>query len=90
MGFATANVFEAEKSEKIAAVGFFSDRPNEGYEISVYALEPGFMNPRDGTLIETVSGTAEYKGVHTVKLPQSYAVDQGQIYSVVIKTPPKK
>ena len=90
MGFATANVFEAEKSEKIAAVGFFSDCPNEGYEISVYALEPGFMNPRDGTLIETVSGTAEYKGFHTVKLPQSYAVDQGQIYSVVIKTPPKK
>ena len=90
MGFATANVFEAEKSEKIAAVGFFSDRPNEGYEISVYALEPGFMNPQDGTLIETVSGTAEYKGFHTVKLPQSYAVDQGQIYSVVIMTSPKK
>ena len=90
MGFVIANVFEAEKPEKIAAVGFFSDCPNEGYEITIYALEPGFTNPQDGTLIETVSGTAEYKGFHTVKLPHSYAVDQGQIYSVVIKTAPKK
>ena len=90
MGFIIANVFEAEKTEKVAAVGFFSDCPNEGYEISVYALETGFTNPQDGTLIETISGTVEYKGFHTVKLPHSYAVDPGQIYSVVIKTPPKK
>ncbi|MBP0967027.1 MAG: hypothetical protein J5722_05310 [Oscillospiraceae bacterium] len=89
MGFVTANVFEAEKPEKIAAVGFFSDCPNEAYEISIYALEPGFTNPQDGTLIETVSGIAKYKGFHTVKLPHSYAVDQGQMYSAVIKTPPK-
>ncbi|MEE3403184.1 MAG: C1 family peptidase [Acutalibacteraceae bacterium] len=90
LGFLVANVFEAEKPEKIAAVGLFTEAPSEPYEISVYALEPGFTNPQDGTLIETVDGIAEYKGFHTVKLPQSYAVDQGQMYSVVIETPPKQ
>ena len=90
LGFLVANVFEAEKPEKIAAVGLFTEAPSEPYEISVYALEPGFTNPQDGTLIETVEGIAEYKGFHTVKLPQSYAVDQGQMYSVVIETPPKQ
>lgn len=90
LGFLVANVFEAEKPEKIAAVGLFTEAPAEPYEISVYALEPGFTNPQDGILIETVDGIAEYKGFHTVKLPQSYAVDQGKMYSVVIETTPKK
>ena len=86
-GYATANVFAAEKNEKIAAVGIFTNEPDTEYEISVYLLEPGFTDPEDGTLAAQLRGTEERKGFHTFKLPQSLAVETGQQYSVVLKTP---
>ena len=86
-GFLIANVFEAAKPEKIAAVGFFTDTRSEAYEISVYALEDGFRDPQDGTLVTQFDGVVEFRGFHTVQLPQTYAVEPGQLYSVVIRLP---
>ena len=86
-GYLIANVFEAKEAEKIAAVGFCTDVSPEAWQISVYALEPGFTNPQDGTLVEQFEGTAEYRGFHTVPLPQTYEVEPGQLYSVVIRLP---
>ncbi len=86
-GYLLANVFEAGQTETISAVGFFTDQPSEAWQISVYALESGFTNPEDGALVEQFEGVAEFKGFHTVPLPQSYAVKPGQIYSVVIRLP---
>ena len=87
IGYVTANVFTAEKDEKIAAVGIFTNEPETEYEISVYQLESGFADPENGTLAVQLRGTEKRKGFHTHKLPQSLAVKAGQQYSVVLKTP---
>ena len=86
-GYLIANVFEAKQAETIAAVGLFTDTRAENYLISIYELEPGFVNPQDGILIERFAGVAEFRGFHTVQLPHPHAVKPGQLYSVVIQLP---
>ena len=89
-GYYTANVFEAQKPEKISAVGFqiFHYFPDPmPYEISVYLLDPEPDGPQDGKLVSQVKDTLEFSGYYTVKLPESIAVEKGQKYSVVMKTP---
>ena len=86
-GFVTANVFEAEKDEKIAAAGFFTGLSPEDYDLSVYLLNPDCTEPQDGTLVCRTSGTLDFKGFHTIELPEHIAVKKGQKYSVVIKQP---
>ena len=86
-GYVTATVFEAKKDEKVAAVGFLTDRLSQDYEISVYALNPDCTDPQDGTLVTTFGGTEAYPGFHTEYLPESYAVKKGQKYSVLVKSP---
>ena len=86
-GFYVANVFEAAKPEKLAAVGFFSENAAISYELFVYALNDDPANPQDGTLAAKTEGFSEFRGFHTVKLPQSIAVEKGQKYSVVLKLP---
>ena len=86
-GFYVANVFEAAKPEKLTAVGFFSENAAISYELFVYALNDDPANPQDGTLAAKTEGFSEFRGFHTVKLPQSIAVEKGQKYSVVLKLP---
>ena len=89
-GYYIANVFEAEKDEKIAAAGYFRIRSSLGpmtYEISVYLLNPDASDPQDGSLVFRKECTEEYSGFYTVKFPESIAVEKGQKYSVVLKTP---
>ena len=89
-GYYTANVFEAEKDEKIAAAGYFRLRSNLGsqmYEISVYILNPDASDPQDGSLVFRKECTEELSGFYTVKFPESISVEKGQKYSVVLKTP---
>lgn len=88
-GYYTANIFEAPKAEKIAAVGFMLSMPRSvrtQYELSVYLLNPASADPQGGTLVCQTEGTAELSGFYTVKLPESVAVEPGQKYSVVMKT----
>ena len=88
-GYYTANVFEAEKSEKLAAAGFyllgFTSDPKE-YELSLYLLNSDPSDPQDGTLVYKTVGTKEKNGFYTMKFPESIAVNKGQKYSVVLKT----
>lgn len=89
-GFYTANIFEAEKDEKIAAAGYFRLRSNLGpltYEISVYLLNPDASDPQDGVLAYRTKCTEEISGFYTVKFPESISVEKGQKYSVILKTP---
>ena len=86
-GYVTANVFEAEKDETIAAAGFFTALSPEDYDLSVYLLNPDCTGPQDGTLVCQTSGTLDFKGFHTIELPEHIAVKKGQKYSVVIKQP---
>ena len=89
-GYYTANVFEAQKQEKISAVGFHISLyyPDPlPYEIAVYLLNPEPNGPQDGTIVSQIKDTVEFAGYYTVKLPESIAVEKGQKYSVVMKTP---
>ena len=88
-GYYTANIFEAPKAEKIAAVGFLLDKPRSvqgQYELSVYMLNHDPADPQDGTLVCHTEGSVELSGFYTVKLPESISVENGQKYSVVMKT----
>ena len=88
-GYWAANIFEAQKQEKIAAVGFqlFVPRSVQAqYELSVYMLNPDPADPQDGTLVCQTDGKAELSGFYTVKLPECITVENGQKYSVVMKT----
>ena len=88
-GYYTANVFEAQMAERIAAVGFLLNMPRSvqtQYELSVYLLNPAPAGPQDGTLVCQTEGTADLSGLYTVKLPECIAVEKGQKYSVVMKT----
>lgn len=89
-GYYSANVFEAQKDEKIKAVGFHTIRnffdPAQ-YEISVWLLDPEPESPQDGMIVSQFTETLEFSGYYTLKLPESIAVKKGQKYSVVMKTP---
>lgn len=87
-GFLQANVFTARKDENITAVGFYINNYDVPYEAEIYALNPGFANPRDGTRLTAVSGTADYIGYYTVPLAPACGVRAGQQFSVVVRTAP--
>ena len=87
-GFLQANVFSARQDENITAVGFYINNYDVPYEAEIYALEPDFSDPRDGTLLTKVSGTADYIGYYTVPLSPGCGVRAGQLFSVVVKTAP--
>ena len=87
-GFLQANVFTARKDENITAVGFYINNYDVPYEVEIYALNPDFADPRDGTRLTSVSGTADYIGYYTVPLAPGCGVREGQLFSVVIKTAP--
>ena len=89
-GYYSANVFEAQKDETIAAVGFHTIRVRSDpaqYEISVILLDPDANGPQDGTVVSQITETLEFSGYYTLKLPEGIAVKKGQKYSVVMKTP---
>lgn len=87
-GFLQANVFTARQDENITAIGFYINNYNVPYEAEIYALEPDFSDPRDGTLLTSVSGTADYIGYYTVPLSPGCGVRAGQNFSVVVRTAP--
>lgn len=87
-GFLQANVYTARKDESITAVGFYINNYDVPYEAEIYALNPDFADPRDGTLLTSVSGTADYIGYYTIPLAPGCGVREGQVFSVVIKTAP--
>ncbi len=79
-----ANVFKAPVASQIAAVGTYFLSPNSAYEIYVYT-GPRAGKPRSGTLKATATGTWQYAGYHTVRLPNLVKVALGQKFSVVVK-----
>ena len=85
-GFVYANVYTAKKDENLTAAGIFTYEPDQTYEISVYALNEGYKNPRDGELLAQISGTEPYRGYHTYPLHTACQAAAGQDFSIVVKT----
>ena len=44
-------------------------------------------SPVDGELAATVKGVQEFAGYHTVRLPESVTVNEGEYFSVVLRLP---
>ena len=86
LGLIYANVYTAKKDENLTAAGIMTYEPDQTYEISVYALNAGYKNPRDGELLAQISGTEPYKGYHTYPLHTACQVADGQDFSIVVKT----
>lgn len=79
-----ANVFTAKSHETLSHVGFYS-RGAMLYTIYIYKLNSANDSPVSGTLVSTVSGAESYYGYHTAKLTQSVEVNEGDVFSAVIK-----
>lgn len=82
-----ANVFTADSNEYLKAVSFWTAQQNVSYSVQIYTDLTGTTNPENGkkALTAELTGTETYAGYHTVKLPSSIYLNEGEKYSVVIK-----
>lgn len=82
-----ANVFTSGSSfeETLNAVSFYTLTDNQKYTINIYKNLTG-DTPDTGTLASscTISGTANYSGYHTVKLPTSCTLSPGSKFAVAV------
>ncbi len=72
-----ANVFTAQGSASLGAVGFYTATPGASYEV--------YTGASLATKTLRSSGTLPYMGYHTVPLPSPVAVTQGQQFVVAVK-----
>ncbi len=80
-----ANVFTANSTETIKAVGFYTTDLNVPYTISIYKNPTS--GPIGGTPVATFSDTLTYMGYNTVIIPsrQQVHVTAGDRFSVVVQ-----
>ena len=85
-----ANIFTAGSgrsttSENLAAVSFYTSAASSVYEIYVYTGVTA-SQPRSGTLaLGPITQTLVSPGYHTVVLPYTVPITNGQLFSVVVK-----
>ena len=82
-----ANVFKVSgKMESLREAAFYTLANNAGYEVRVYYHGKKFpARPVDGEMIAGVKGTQDYAGYHTVRLPESFTLREGEYFSVVLR-----
>ncbi len=80
-----ANVFTAKDNEILEAVGFAPANASSDYEIKIYKLNSVNELPDSGDFVAEASGSTRYYGFRTVSLNQSVFLQEGQVYSVVVK-----
>jgi C1A family cysteine protease len=80
-----ANIFTANSSETIKAVGFYTTDVSVPYTISIYKNPTS--GPVGGTPAATFNGTLAYMGYNTVAIPstQQVQVTTGDRFSVVVQ-----
>ncbi len=84
-GGRAANVFRAEKYEKIKAVGIITGESNVSVTVSIYTnLSSNYVSPVSGTPAATQTASLSKEGYGIVELPQTVSVSPGTIFSVVV------
>ena len=78
-----ANIFTAQSSESVAAVGFYTPVANSSYTVNVYTNVQS--TPTNGVLGGTTSGTIASAGYHTIHLTTPVPVASGGSFAVVVK-----
>lgn len=79
-----ANVFTAEASETLEAVGIYFYSGNVDYTIDVYKLNVSASSPTDGTKLTTITGKTEAKGFYTIMLDKAQNLETGDKFSIVV------
>ena len=75
------NAFTADQDEIVEAISFYTSQANVSYTVSIYdSFSGGDLSGQ----LATVSGTAEYTGLHTVDLPSAVEVEQGDDFYVYL------
>ncbi len=84
-----ANVYTAEKTEKLQAVGFYSTTTELDYEIFVCEnfADKNSLNERNHV---AASGTIDNKGFYTIRLDKDYIIEENSKFAVVVKISNKK
>ena len=85
---ASANVFTANGDEQLEAVGVYIPLRNTDYTVEIYKNLPSdYADPvTGGTLAAVINGNKEHSGYYTIELDKSVSLDEGEIFSVVLKT----
>jgi C1A family cysteine protease len=79
-----ANIFTANQTGTVSAVGFYTPVINSQYEIKIYKNVSG-NSPIAGTSAITKSGVISNPGYHTIKLPSDVFVSKNEKFSAVVK-----
>ena len=72
-----ANVFTAQSTASVSAVGFYTLAPGTSYEV--------YTGSSLATKTLSTSGTLAYMGYHTVTLPSAAGITSGQDFVVAVK-----
>ncbi len=72
-----ANIFTAQSTSSVSAVGFYTLRPGASYQV--------YTGSSLGSLTLRTSGTLAYMGYHTVTLPSPMSITSGQRFVVAAK-----
>ena len=79
-----ANIFRAVSSENLTAISTYALSPGTTLEISIYT-NVNTTEPTSGTLQSTKTVSMIRDGYHTIALDRPVQIEEGQLYSVVIK-----
>ncbi len=79
-----ANVFTAKSAERLEAVSFATYGTNQTYQIEIYKNLSDSLTPDSGELVLSQEGNCPYAGTYTVELDESIALNQGEVFSVVV------
>lgn len=74
-----ANVFTANETESLSAVGFYATAPNTSYKV--------YTGSSLATLTLRTSGTLDYMGYHTVRLPAPVSITSDHPFAVAVSIP---
>lgn len=82
-GINSANIYKAERTEKIKAVSFETAEANVPYTISIYK-DAEFNKPDSGTIVHSQAGTADYAGYHLIDLDKTIGIEKDTCFRIVI------
>ena len=81
-----ANVFRAEGNEKLSSVVTYTATPDTQLTIRIYChLPENYTKPTQGTKVAEIKTTVHNTGYHTIYLDSPVDLENGCIFSVVVR-----
>lgn len=80
-----ADIFTAEKTEQLEAIGTYINSPGTEYEITVYTDLQDKTDPASGTPSSVTCGSSELTGYTTIELDENVLIEEGELFAVLVK-----